>query len=120
MRSARKARTRHGVDDAVDYIAELRQASDLAHCRWAGASLVIGGGMTAIDAAVQSKLLGAEEVTILYRRGQEQMKACRYEQELAPTRASKSDTGLQPKAVLAKRQRDRHRAANTRAKWTAS
>ena len=31
--------------------------------------------MTAIDAAVQSKLLGAEEVTICYRRGQAQMKA---------------------------------------------
>ena len=37
--------------------------------------VVIGGGMTAIDAAVQSKLLGAEEVTICYRRGQEQMNA---------------------------------------------
>ena len=31
--------------------------------------VVIGGGMTAIDAGVQSKLLGAEEVTIVYRRG---------------------------------------------------
>ena len=33
--------------------------------------------MTAIDAAVQSKLLGAEEVTIVYRRGQAEMKASR-------------------------------------------
>ncbi len=32
--------------------------------------VVIGGGMTAVDAAVQSKLLGAENVTIVYRRGQ--------------------------------------------------
>ena len=39
--------------------------------------VVIGGGMTAIDAAVQSKRLGAEEVTIVYRRGPEQMKASR-------------------------------------------
>jgi dihydropyrimidine dehydrogenase (NAD+) subunit PreT len=31
--------------------------------------VVIGGGMTAIDAAVQAKLLGAEDVTIVYRRG---------------------------------------------------
>ena len=29
--------------------------------------VVIGGGMTAIDIAVQSKLLGAEQVTIAYR-----------------------------------------------------
>jgi glutamate synthase (NADPH/NADH) small chain len=39
--------------------------------------------MTAIDIAVQSKRLGAEDVTIVYRRGQEQMGASRFEQELA-------------------------------------
>ena len=44
-----------------------------------------GGGMTAIDIAVQSKKLGAENVTIAYRRGPEQMGASRYEQELALT-----------------------------------
>ncbi len=42
--------------------------------------------MTAIDAGVQSKLLGAEEVTILYRRGREKMGASGYEQELAATK----------------------------------
>ena len=41
--------------------------------------------MTAVDVAVQSKRLGAELVTIVYRRGQEQMKASGYEQELAQT-----------------------------------
>ena len=41
--------------------------------------------MTAIDAAVQSKQLGAEEVTIVYRRGPEAMGASRCEQELAQT-----------------------------------
>jgi glutamate synthase (NADPH/NADH) small chain len=46
---------------------------------------VIGGGMTAVDAAVQSKLLGAEEVTIVYRRGQEKMSASAHEQEHAAT-----------------------------------
>ena len=45
--------------------------------------VVIGGGMTAIDAAVQSKRLGAEEVTIVYRRGEGEMKASGYERELA-------------------------------------
>ena len=44
---------------------------------------VIGGGMTAIDAAVQSKKLGAENVTIVYRRGQQQMPASRDEQRFA-------------------------------------
>jgi glutamate synthase (NADPH/NADH) small chain len=46
---------------------------------------VIGGGMTAIDIATQAKRLGAEEVTIVYRRGAEAMNASRYEQELAQT-----------------------------------
>jgi glutamate synthase (NADPH/NADH) small chain len=47
--------------------------------------VVIGGGMTAVDAAVQAKRLGAEEVTICYRRGAEQMGASLYERELAQT-----------------------------------
>ena len=42
--------------------------------------------MTAVDAAVQSKLLGAEHVTIAYRRGQDRMPASRYEQDLAASR----------------------------------
>ena len=45
--------------------------------------VVIGGGMTAVDAGVQAKKLGAEEVTIVYRRGRERMGASGYEQELA-------------------------------------
>lgn len=74
-----------GVLDAVDYIAELRQARDLTTLPVGRSVVVIGGGMTAIDIAVQTKRLGAEEVTIVYRRGQDEMKASRYEQELAQT-----------------------------------
>jgi glutamate synthase (NADPH/NADH) small chain len=58
-----------GVADAVDFIAQLRQAPDLARLPVGRRVVVIGGGMTAIDAAVQAKLLGAEQVTIAYRRG---------------------------------------------------
>jgi len=47
--------------------------------------LVVGGGMTAVDAAVQSRKLGAEEVTIVYRRGAESMSASRVEQQWAQT-----------------------------------
>jgi dihydropyrimidine dehydrogenase (NAD+) subunit PreT len=72
-----------GVRDAVGFIAELRQAKDLASLPVGRKVVVIGGGMTAIDAAVQSKRLGAEEVTIAYRRGEDQMKASLYERELA-------------------------------------
>lgn len=75
-----------GVINAIDYIAELRQAPDLSGLPVGRRIVVVGGGMTAIDIAVQTKLLGAENVTIVYRRGQAQMKASRYEQELAQTR----------------------------------
>jgi dihydropyrimidine dehydrogenase (NAD+) subunit PreT len=73
------------VIDAVDYIARLRQAKDLSTLPVGRRVVVIGGGMTAIDAAVQSKKLGAETVTMAYRRGPEQMKASAYERELAQT-----------------------------------
>ena len=72
-----------GVRNAVDFIAELRQASDVSTLPIGRDVVVIGGGMTAVDAAVQSKLLGAENVTIVYRRGQEKMSASGYEQEHA-------------------------------------
>jgi glutamate synthase (NADPH/NADH) small chain len=89
-----------GVEDAVDYIASLRQASDLSALPVGRRVAVIGGGMTAIDAAVQSKLLGAEDVTILYRRGPEQMKASKYEQDLAQTKGVKIKHWVMPKQVL--------------------
>ncbi len=72
-----------GVRDAVDFIAELRQAPDLATLAVGRDVVVIGGGMTAVDAAVQSKLLGAENVTIVYRRGKDRMSASGYEQDHA-------------------------------------
>ena len=45
--------------------------------------VVIGGGNTAIDIAVQTKRLGAENVTMVYRRGPEEMTATDHEQEFA-------------------------------------
>jgi dihydropyrimidine dehydrogenase (NAD+) subunit PreT len=74
-----------GVADAVDYIADLRQADDLAALPVGARVVVVGGGMTAIDVAVQSKRLGAREVTVVYRRGQAKMGASEYEQDLAQT-----------------------------------
>lgn len=89
-----------GVDNAVEFIAELRQASDLASLPVGRRVVVIGGGMTAIDVAVQSKLLGAEEVTICYRRGKEHMNASEFEQELAAARGVAIRHWLQPKRVV--------------------
>src|SRR5262245_6720000 len=58
-----------GVVDAVKFIAELRQAGDRSALAVGRRVVVVGGGMTAIDVAVQCKRLGAEDVTIVYRRG---------------------------------------------------
>lgn len=89
-----------GVQDAVEFIATLRQAEDLSSLPVGRKVVVIGGGMTAIDAAVQSKLLGAEEVTICYRRGREQMNASEYEQDLAASNGVTIRHWLQPKRVI--------------------
>lgn len=89
-----------GVRDAVEFIAELRQAKDLSKLPIGRRVIVIGGGMTAIDAAIQSKLLGAEEVTICYRRGQEFMNASDYEQELAAAKGVNIRHWVIPKRVL--------------------
>ena len=74
-----------GVVDAIDYIADLRQTPDKSKLPVGRRVVVIGGGMTAVDIAVQTKRLGAEDVSMVYRRGREQLKASGYEQELAQT-----------------------------------
>lgn len=72
-----------GVVDAIRFIEDLRQADDKSSITVGDNIVVIGGGNTAIDAAVQAKRLGAEEVTLVYRRGPDQMGATEWEQDLA-------------------------------------
>ena len=87
--------------DAVGFIAELRQAADLTTLPVGRNVVVIGGGMTAVDAAVQSKLLGADSVTIAYRRGRDRMSASRYEQDLAAQHGVRLLFNVMPVAVSA-------------------
>ena len=72
-----------GVRDALDFIEEVRQAKDKSEISIGDDVVVIGGGNTAIDAAVQAKCLGARHVTLAYRRGPEAMGATGWEQDLA-------------------------------------
>jgi len=88
-----------GIRDAVDFIAELRQASDLKALPIGRDVVVIGGGMTAVDAAVQAKLLGALNVSLVYRRGRERMNASAYEQDLAASKGVRIITNAQPVAI---------------------
>ena len=90
-----------GVRDAVDFIADLRQAADPATVPVGRRVVVIGGGMTAVDAAVQSKLLGAESVHMVYRRGPATMGASRAEQDWAQTHGITIHHWLAPEAIVA-------------------
>lgn len=92
--------TATGLRNAVDFIAELRQSTDLSTLPVGRRVLVIGGGMTAVDAAVQSRKLGAEDVTIVYRRGAEAMSASRVEQQWAQTNGVTIRHWAAPKELL--------------------
>ncbi|QVN15747.1 NAD(P)-dependent oxidoreductase [Burkholderia sp. LAS2] len=72
-----------GVMNAVDFIEQVRQADGLENVPVGRRVVVIGGGNTAIDAAVQSRKLGAERVTMVYRRGVDAMSATWAEREFA-------------------------------------
>ena len=89
-----------GVIDAVEYIANLRQSNNKDELMVGKNILVIGGGMTAIDIAVQSKLLGAEQVTIAYRRSKKIMAASEYEQALAKKHDVLIKYNVSPKRLL--------------------
>jgi len=89
-----------GVLNAVDYIAELRQAKDRGELPVADRIVVIGGGMTAIDIAVQTKRLGAEHVDIVYRRGPEHMGASAYEQQFAQISGVRIHHWAKPRKLL--------------------
>lgn len=88
-----------GVLNAVDYIADLRQA-DLSALPVGRRVVVIGGGNTAIDIATQAKRLGAEEVTLVYRRGPEHMSATWKEQEWTQVNGVAIKHYAQPRRIL--------------------
>lgn len=71
-----------GVVDAIKFIYDIRDKGYPA-IPVGDKVAVIGMGMTAIDAATQAKRLGAKEVTMIYRRTQEEMPCTEYELNIA-------------------------------------
>jgi dihydropyrimidine dehydrogenase (NAD+) subunit PreT len=71
-----------GVSDALSFIERLKSHPH-DKVPIGRNVVVVGAGNTAIDAATQAKRLGAERVTLVYRRGAEDMSAYDYELELA-------------------------------------
>jgi len=92
----------NGVIEAVSFIYDLRQTERKSELVVGDKVVVIGGGMTAIDVAVQSKKLGASEVTIAYRRDRTNMKASEYEQHFAQINDVKLRYCASPKRILSK------------------
>lgn len=88
-----------GVQDALSFIEHLKThpyaATAVGHD-----VIVVGAGNTAIDAATQAKRLGAERVTIVYRRGEDEMPAYPYEYELAKRDGCEFRFFTVPKRVL--------------------
>jgi len=73
-----------GVTEALSFIAEtkLAEKDGLEHLQDLPVGqqvTVIGAGNTAVDAATIAKRLGAERVTLVYRRGEDQMTAYDFE-----------------------------------------
>ncbi|MBC8637587.1 NAD(P)-dependent oxidoreductase [Caballeronia sp. EK] len=89
-----------GVMNAVDFIEQVRQADDLATVPVGRRVVVIGGGNTAVDACVQSRKLGATNVTMVYRRGVENMSATWAEREFAQTNGVSIVTHAKPVRLI--------------------
>lgn len=90
---------RPGVEDAVDMIASLRQSASGTDVPVGRDVVVIGGGMTAVDAAVQARALGAQNVTMAYRRDKGAMAASEFEQDLAASKGVRIIYNAAPTAV---------------------
>ncbi|MDR6771861.1 NAD(P)-dependent oxidoreductase [Azospirillum sp. BE72] len=90
---------RAGVEDATAFIERVRQAPPGQPPAVGRSVVVIGGGNTAVDAAIQAKRLGAEDVTLVYRRGRAQMGATAWEQELAQTEGIVLKTFAAPREI---------------------
>lgn len=69
-----------GVVDALQFIAGYKTGDKLEVGRRV---VVVGGGNTGIDAAIAARRLGAEEVSILYRRSEALISAFKFEYEHA-------------------------------------
>jgi dihydropyrimidine dehydrogenase (NAD+) subunit PreT len=88
-----------GVMGATEFIEELR-SKPLHETKVGPRVVVVGAGNTAIDAATEAARLGAREVTIVYRRGREEMPAYEFEYELALKDAVRFRWLTQPVEVL--------------------
>lgn len=86
-----------GVTDALELIAGYKGGSITQAPRRV---VVVGAGNTAIDAAIAAVRLGAESVTMVYRRGREDISAFRFEYEHALVEGVRFEWFAQPLEIL--------------------
>ena len=86
----------NGVVDALRFIADYKTAQTISVGRKVA---VIGGGNTAIDAANAARRLGAEEVSLIYRRGEREMPAFLFEYEHSKLEGVQFRFQTQPVAI---------------------
>lgn len=86
------------VEGAVEFVEELRmkQHEVVVPDR----VIVLGGGNTAMDAASETARMGAESVTLAYRRSKEQMGGYSFEYDLAVSAGAKGLFNVQPVRVV--------------------
>jgi glutamate synthase (NADPH/NADH) small chain len=89
-----------GVWESLDFIFQTH-TKPYSECEVGRRVIVIGAGNTAIDVATAATRLGADEVTIAYRRGEEAMPAFTYEYGLAKTDGVRFEWYAQPVKVVA-------------------
>ena len=88
-----------GVTDAISFIYDIR-TNGYSKVPVGNKVVVIGMGMTAIDAATQAKRLGAEDITIIYRRTQQEMPCTEVELNIAKLDGCKIIWLAAPKEIM--------------------
>jgi glutamate synthase (NADPH/NADH) small chain len=88
-----------GCMEALDFIMPTR-LKKFEECKVGENVLVIGAGNTAIDVATAAARLGAASVTIVYRRGEKEMPAFKYEYNLAKSDAVKFLWYTAPRRII--------------------
>jgi len=86
-----------GVFDALDFLQRVNNNEKVKVCQRVA---IIGGGNVAVDSARTALRLGANEVTILYRRSRDEMPANPYEVKEAEEEGVKIQFLVAPKRIL--------------------
>jgi len=87
-----------GIVGAVEFIENLRKNKQNTFV--GGRVIILGGGNTAMDAASETSRMGAQNVTLAYRKSKLEMGAYKFEYELALTAGVNSIFNISPLEII--------------------